>query len=233
MINKINCLDCLEGMKQINNNSISLIIIDPPYSTPVITGFGRKKMKNIADLSIQEQYMIMLKKEFERILKENAPIFIFCDDKYFPSLYRAFYDWNSLQLIVWDKGKIGMGKPFRKQHELILYANKGFMEYFRNGITYSTIMKYKPVPINDRFHPAQKPLSLVRDLIKGFTKEQDIILDCFMGSGTTALASIQLNRKFIGYDLNQDFVDIANKRLEQENLISFTKQNQKNSKEIK
>jgi len=213
--NTIQNKEAFEFLKEVKDNSVDLIIIDPPYSTPIITGFGRKRMKNVADLSMQESYMIMLKKEFGRVLKDNAPAFIFCDDKYFPSLYRAFYDWNSLQLVIWDKGKIGMGKPFRKQHELILYANKGFMEYYRNGITFSTVMKYKSVPTSKRLHPAQKPIELIRDIINGFTKEKDVVLDCFVGSGTTAVACKQLGREFIGCDLNIDFVEIANKRIKE------------------
>ena len=84
--------DCLELMKNIPNKSVDMVIIDPPYSTPTITGYGRKQVKNVADLSIQETYMKVLKTEFERILKYNSPTFIFCDDKYYPSIYRAFYD---------------------------------------------------------------------------------------------------------------------------------------------
>ena len=91
----LKCGDCLELMKNIPDASIDMVITDPPYSTPVITGFGRKQTKNVADLSLQETYVKTLKKEFERILKPSAPIFMFCDDKYYSSIYRAFYDWKN------------------------------------------------------------------------------------------------------------------------------------------
>ena len=203
-------------MKDIPDGSIDMIIIDPPYSTPTITGFGRKQVKNVADLSIQETYMKCLKIEFERILKDNAPVFIFCDDKYYPSIYRAFYNWQSVQMVVWDKGKIGMGKPFRKRHELIVYANRETVDYNRSEkIThYPTILNYKVVTKKEKVHPAQKPTELLEDLIVGFSNENDTILDCFMGSGSTGVACKNLNRNFIGIELDETYFNIAKERIE-------------------
>ena len=73
--------DCMIGLDSMPNNSVDLLITDPPYSTPVITAFGRKKIKNLADLSIQEFYFTEMKKKLERVLKPDAPVFFFCDDK--------------------------------------------------------------------------------------------------------------------------------------------------------
>tara|TARA_Y100000310_G_C20414345_1_gene683564 strand:- start:451 stop:735 length:285 start_codon:yes stop_codon:yes gene_type:complete len=64
-------------LKSLEDKSVDLIIIDPPYSTPVITAFGRKKVKNLADLSIQEYFFTGLKKEFERVLKDDGRLFFF------------------------------------------------------------------------------------------------------------------------------------------------------------
>ena len=216
----LRCGDCLEVMKDIPDKSIDLIIIDPPYSTPTITGFGRKQVKNVADLSIQETYMKCLKEEFERILKDNSPIFIFCDDKYYPSIYRAFYNWQSVQMIVWDKGKIGMGKPFRKRHELIVYANRETIDYNRteNITHYPTVLNYKVVTEKEKVHPAQKPIKLLEDLILGFSNENDTVLDCFMGSGSTGVACKKLNRNFIGIELDENYFKIAKERIEKISL---------------
>jgi site-specific DNA-methyltransferase (adenine-specific) len=207
--------DCLDLMKDIPDGSIDMVCCDPPYTTPTITAFGRTKVKNYADFSIQESYIKCLKAAFERILKPDAPMFMFCDEKYYPSIFKVFYEWSSVQMIVWDKKKIGMGKPFRKRHELIVYANRGTMDYNRTeGIThYPTVMEYSPVS-KDKLHGAQKPVDLVGDLIKGFTQEGDTVLDCFMGSGTTGVACKGLRRKFIGIELNDDFFDIATKRIQ-------------------
>lgn len=212
-LNKIHQGDCLDVMKEIKNSSVDCIITDPPYSTPTITSFGRKKVLNLADLSIQERFFRDVKKEIERILKPNGRVFIFCDDKYYPILFAVFYDWQNKNMVIWDKGKIGMGNPFRKQHELIFYANRESFNYNRTeGIThYPTILKYSSD--KNKIHGAQKPIKLIEDLIKGFTNEGELVLDMFLGSGTTALACKNLNRNFIGIELNPEYCDMARKRL--------------------
>lgn len=206
--------DCLIFMKNLEDKSVDMILTDPPYSNPTVTGFGRKIVKNVADLSMQEAYMRMLKKEYERILKPNAPVFMFCDDKYYPAIYRAFYDWKTVQLIVWDKGAIGMGKPFRKRHELIVYANRETVDYNRTeGIShYPTVLNYNPVA--EKVHPAQKPVQLLRDLIVGFSNPDDIILDPFCGSGSTLVACKETGRKWIGCELNCEYFELASKMVE-------------------
>jgi len=71
-------------------------------------------------------------------------------------------------------------------------------------------------------HPTQKPLKLFQRIIKASSNEKDLVLDPFMGSGTTAWACKSLNRNFIGFEIDQTYVDIINNRLKQENLLSFT-----------
>ena len=67
-------------------------------------------------------------------------------------------------------------------------------------------------------HPTEKPLNLIKHFVEIHSNPNDLVLDCFMGSGTTAVACKQLGRNFIGCDNNKEYVDIANKRLEQETL---------------
>lgn len=206
-------MDCTEFLKQIESNSVDLIIIDPPYSTPIITAFGRKKVKNLADLSIQEYFFTPIKLEFERILKENGRLFIFCDDKFYPLLFAVFYGWTNIGLLIWDKGKIGMGRPIRKQHELIMYANRGSWEFAKEELTHiPSVIKVKTE--SDKVHGAQKPIELLKTLIYGFSKEGDTVLDCFAGSGNTLKAAKELRRNFIGCDLNQEYTKIAQARID-------------------
>lgn len=70
-----------------------------------------------------------------------------------------------------------------------------------------------------RFHPTQKPVSLFRSIINKHSCKGDIVLDCCIGSGTTAIACIQENRNFIGFETNREFYDKANKRIENELMI--------------
>jgi site-specific DNA-methyltransferase (adenine-specific) len=210
---EIKNVDCLEGIKELADCSVDVVITDPPYSTPVITSFGRKKFKNLADLSVQEFYFKAIKKELERVLKPDGRVFFFCDDKFYPILYSVFYEWLNLGLIVWDKGKIGMGRPIRKQHELIFYANQGSAEFQKFGeITHiPSVLKVKHD--TNKIHGAQKPVELIEHLINGFSKEGDLIIDLFGGSGSTGKACQNLNRNFVGFELNTEIANASSERL--------------------
>lgn len=210
---EIKNVDCLEGIKELADGSVDVVITDPPYSTPVITSFGRKKFKNLADLSVQEFYFKAIKKELERVLKPDGRVFFFCDDKFYPILYSVFYEWLNLGLIIWDKGKIGMGRPIRKQHELIFYANQGSAEFQKFGeITHiPSVLKVKHD--TNKIHGAQKPVELIEHLINGFSKEGDLIIDLFGGSGSTGKACQNLNRNFVGFELNTEIANASLERL--------------------
>ncbi len=210
---EIKNVDCLEGIKELADGSVDVVITDPPYSTPVITSFGRKTFKNLADLSVQEFYFKAIKKELERVLKPDGRVFFFCDDKFYPILYSVFYEWLNLGLIVWDKGKIGMGRPIRKQHELIFYANQGSAEFQKFGeVTHiPSVLKVKHD--TNKIHGAQKPVELIEHLINGFSKEGDLIIDLFGGSGSTGKACQNLNRNFVGFELNTEIANASSERL--------------------
>jgi site-specific DNA-methyltransferase (adenine-specific) len=210
---EIKNVDCLEGIKELADGSVDVVITDPPYSTPVITSFGRKKFKNLADLSVQEFYFKAIKKELERVLKPDGRVFFFCDDKFYPILYSVFYEWLNLGLIIWDKGKIGMGRPIRKQHELIFYANQGSAEFQKFGeITHiPSVLKVKHD--TNKIHGAQKPVELIEHLINGFSKEGDLIIDLFGGSGSTGKACQNTNRNFVGFELNTEIANASSERL--------------------
>lgn len=77
--------------------------------------------------------------------------------------------------------------------------------------------KLKQYPIingKSKLHPTEKPIKLLEDLIRLHTKENDVILDCFMGSGSTGVACKNLNRNFVGIELNKEYFEIAKKRME-------------------
>lgn len=206
--------DCLDGLKSLASNSVDILITDPPYSTPVITSFGRKKFKNLADLSIQEGYFRFVKKELERVLKPDGRVFIFCNDNFYPVLFSVFYDWQNIQLLIWDKQKIGMGNPIRKQHELILYANQSTYGFQKtDGVTHlPSVLKVKHD--SDKIHGAQKPIELIEHILKGFSKEGDLVIDLFGGSGSTGVACKNLNRNCICFELNTEIADASKERLQ-------------------
>lgn len=213
--------DCLEVMKSLPDASFDCVITDPPYSRNTITAHSRNGVRNLADLSIQEFFYREMYQQIARLLKDGGVSFTFCDDLFYPILFATSY--NSLQghsLITWDKGHISFGKPIRKRHELIMYASKGAGGEFYK----STEREHFPSVIShpkerDKVHDAQKPVSLLKDLIQHFVPEGGSILDPFMGSGSTLVAAKLLQRNSTGIELSDEYCEIARKRLEQDTLL--------------
>ena len=93
--------------------------------------------------------------------------------------------------------------------------------YFNGNLEVKYYNKIYEIPIghSNKFHPNQKPLGLIRKFLKVSSKKGDLVLDPFIGSGTTALACKQLSRQFVGFEINPKYFKIANQRIEQTNLI--------------
>lgn len=203
-LNKIYNMDCLEGMKQIPDKSIDLIVTDPPYGKKAdkgTNGFGSAKNRRYNG---EWDSYIPAKDVFDEMLRVSKNMIIF-GGNYFCHILPPSNCW-----IVWDKkGDIAFQNPFadceliyttfKKPIKKIVFKQQGFI----------TDSKDK------RFHPTQKPSELVQMLIETYSKDGDTILDPFMGSGTTAIACINTNRNFIGFELDTGYFNIANKRIEE------------------
>ena len=203
--------DCLERMKEIPGGSVDMVLTDPPYSTPTVASFGRQVTKRLSDLAIQEYYFSVIKSELERIMKPGAPLIVFCDDIYYAVLVGLFYDWKQINLLVWDKKRIGMGKPFRRRHELLFYANRGSQVVTGKMSHIPTIIES---PLTKKHHGAEKPVALCQMLIEELTPSDGVVLDPFMGSGTTGVTCKILGRDFIGIELDEKYFEIAKQRIE-------------------
>ena len=210
-LNYIDNIDCLEGLKAIPDKSVDLIVTDPPYTSPVKNAYGRDVIHRLSDLSLQEFYFNELRKEFERVLTPNGRLCIFCDTAYFAVLFGTFYHWKNKASLVWDKGRIGMGNPIRLRHELIFYA--GIDSFTPNKDTHTHLPSVIQCPPEKGFHPAQKPLKLVEQLVSCLSFPGDVVLDPFMGSGTTAVACLRTSRNYIGFELSPEYHAIAQQRI--------------------
>jgi len=204
-INKIHCMDCLEGMKQIPDNSVDLVLTDPPYA------MAGMNYKDYNDNDIQQVNNLIC--NFLQEAKRIAKIIIFPSGKYETEkmLFKLFPPkWR----ICWYKGAQKGLSPigFNDWEMIMIYGNKVHV-YAHDFIRLKKLDR-----MGNYGHPCPKPVEWARWFIKRFSKENDIVLDPFMGSGTTAVACKQLNRNFIGFEISQEYVDIANKRLAQENL---------------
>ena len=237
-LNKIYNIDCIDGMKQIDDESIDMILCDLPY------GITQNKWDSIIDLDkLWEQYL--------RIGKKNA-VYSFTSSQPFSSILVM----SNIEMFkhewIWIKNK---GSNFAntvrepmKEHENVLIFSRGKWTYNpqmqKRTITGLSRVKYEfhaktksenyekfergpnknmpelRVPSSCQkfntetgLHPTQKPVSLFEYLIKTYSNENDIVLDNCIGSGTTAVACKHLNRRFIGFEINKEYYKIAKDRI--------------------
>jgi len=209
MIDTIIQGDCIEIMKDIPDKSIDLVLTDIPYNISQI-GNGLRNL-DYGSWDYQKGYEDIWINEIERVAKST--IIVFCHKKQFSILLNFLEDREFLtRTIVWHKPNptvINCDKSYIEATELAIYAKRRgslFKPTYKHNV-----FNYK-YPDN-REHPTQKPIRLFMEFISDCTNENDLVLDPFLGSGTTAVACVNLKRHFIGIEKEQEYVDIANKRV--------------------
>jgi site-specific DNA-methyltransferase (adenine-specific)/modification methylase len=255
-LDQIYNMDCLEGMKQIPDGSVDLIVTDPPYG--VLNG---ESEGGSWDTIVPFE---PLWAEYRRVCKPTAPIVIFAQGMFTADLMqsnRKMWRYN----LIWKKGDRVSGflnanrMPLRNHEDIVVFYDKlptynpqmrtGFPNHKRgrpsgtlkNGcygkfdpFAKSEVISTEKFPlsvidiekehdVSKQFHPTQKPVDLLRYLVRTYSNEGGVILDPFMGSATTAIACIKEKRHFIGFELNKEYYDKAVKRIkaEQQQLTLF------------
>lgn len=214
-LNRIYNMDCLEGMKEIPNKSIDLILTDPPFFLPAQHYQSRQEwQKRYSDLSVLKIFWGTLLEQYVRILKPTGHLVFFCNSDSYPVFYEPTYNrFHKCKCLVWDKGQVGLGHIFRNQHELIIWARYADSLFNDDHHLHSDILKFPATPSNDREHPVEKPEPLLLELISPLTIEGGVVLDPFVGSGTTLTAAKKLNRQFVGFELDKGYFDDAEIRI--------------------
>jgi site-specific DNA-methyltransferase (adenine-specific) len=226
-LNKITLSDCFDILPQIPDHSIDLIFIDPPYYKVVNEEFDRQWRT----MEEYQRFVEQLAIQFRRILKTNGSLLCFTDgnnnaysqviyDKYFDLLnLLIFYktSGNHIRNIIINKGHF---RFFCKSYESCLFYQtkeskiKYLNDYNGNMADCQQVdWNLNGIFKDGKIHPTQKPLSLVKELIQKTTRENDLILDCFSGSGTTALACCDLNRNFIAIEKDEKYYRLSVERL--------------------
>ena len=217
LLDTIQCIDCVEGFKRIPNNSIDLIIADPPYGISRELNCKNQRLGRTAKLNFNFGEWDKFNKEwFEIAIKKTKGwIITFCAKKdigtYWDILEKN--DFVAIDSLAWvkpDPLPLNAKSRFLNAWESIVVGKKSGAywgsKYFPN------VLKFQAPKGRERIHPTQKPLELMKKLIELTTKRGGIVLDPFMGSGTTAVACKQLGRHFIGFEISKSFCEIAEKR---------------------
>lgn len=201
--------DCLDIMKNILDKSIDLVLTDPPYGIDADkdSRFG-KKFNNSAC-----QRKNYIKKNWDN----KEPSKEYWNELFRISKNQIIFGVNYFHNYNFTGGRIFWNKNVAENYS----ASKGELAFksFGYGIDYYLFtwsgmrqedMKNKQI----RKHPTEKPIGLLQMILKDFSKENDLIFDGFAGSGTTALACIELNRRFICVEKDLDYYNIAKKRID-------------------
>lgn len=222
--------DCLEVMKDIQDKSIDLIVTDPPYAfNPKNNGGGkmyetRKYHKEILtkhggknlDIGISDEIL----NEFQRVCKKMNLV-IFINQFQFPQILNWCIRNNYRYTItIWNKTNPipATNNKYLDDLEFIICIREDGKKMYGN---YNTKKRIYISPINKKDkklynHPTIKPLELIKKYIINHSIENETILDPFMGSGTTGVACKELNRDFIGIELDEKYFEIAKKRIKEE-----------------
>lgn len=211
-LNKIYNEDCLEGMKRIPDGNVDLLITDPPYCIGT-TSNGKKG--SWSDNNLIRPFFEIYFQEIKRVLKYGAEFYINTDWRTYPFLYPIVEkNLNIKNLIVWDYEWIKAGSHYRFSHEFIIYGVNGDGKR-KFSASERDVWRIRPINFTSRekLHNAQKPIELIGKMIKNSSKEGDLVLDTFMGSGTTAICSLDLSRKYIGFEIDEKYYNIALNRI--------------------
>ncbi len=247
--NKLHQGDCFELVKDIQDETIDLIVCDGPY------GVTNQEWDRISDI---QNFNFNLIKIFSRVLKSGGAFYLFGKANCLDFIdYRPYLNLNS-RIIWYQPSRLAQGKKnYTNNYDIIAFFSKGKSKVFNlddirvpqlvelehrkrcenvpsviNGKFFKTkfndkgknpgdvwgdikqlTYKSKELVGREFLNTIQKPVKLIERIIKASSKEGDLVLDPFAGLGTTFVACKNTNRNFIGFEINQKFVDIANKRI--------------------
>ena len=217
----IYCGDCLEILPKISDKSVDLVLTDPPYGTGGRDGSTHLVDENISGNRMSVDSYVWMVKQYSsglhRLSMNDSHCYIFSDWRRYKDIQIGCENshWELRSLIVWDKGN-GMGEYWRSSHEFILFLTKTKPRKLNQGGCYN-VLRYPSVKTKQ--HPAQKPIDLIIFMTETSSRSDGLVLDPFLGSGTTAVAAKRLGRRYIGIEINPDYCKIAAERLSQEQLL--------------
>ena len=225
--------DCLQVLPTLEAGSVDAVITDPPYcsggyleaqkntraqglrtATVQAEGFGWFPNDNMTTSGLVWLLRSVALQSL-RLLKPNRSLFIFTDWRMVPHLAPALESsgMRYRSMIIWDKGNAGLGSGFKPAYEVILEFTNGVTEYQRKDG--QNLIRVPRLSSAQRQHGAQKPVELIERLIAVAVPESGIVLDGFMGSGTTGVACLNTGRRFIGIEKDAAYFAIAEQRLAQ------------------
>jgi site-specific DNA-methyltransferase (adenine-specific) len=201
-------IDWKVGIREIQSNTVDLIVTDPPYGMKFQSCRRSEQYKSIEN-DDNLDWLDDWTNELYRVCKPEAHLYIFCSwhniDKFKQSISRKF---NVKNILIWEKNNHGSGDlegDYAPKYEMILFCSNGAKKL--NGGRDSNIIKSPKTGNNN--HPTEKPIDLISYLIRKSSEEGDLVLDTFAGVCPVAVASKQLNRNAICFEIESEYSKIG------------------------
>jgi DNA modification methylase len=216
-MNKLIHGNCALELKRLPAHSIDLVCTDPPYVVGTkgagIAG-NRKYLKDITARRLDHGFDLSLLAEFMRVLR-TPNIILFCSRLQL----RDYLNWAHEKDLKWALLSWHKTNPTPLTNNNYLPDTEYILHFWRDrklGGRYHTKRRFYVQPTERHAvpHPTVKPLNIVMNLIENATSHGDVVLDPFLGSGTTAVAAKMLGRRFIGIECEKQYVDLARGRIE-------------------
>lgn len=209
--------DCIEEINNLikEGEEVDLVLTDPPYGIDYTPTRETSKFHNTKVVNDDNLYWL--------------PDWVECIKKISKNIVAVFVGWTNLgkfqaafedqgftlkNVLVWDKKWFGMGANYRPVYELIMLLCKTNFTIESNNK--SNILPYRKVAPNKLIHSCEKPVDLLVDLVSELSDPGDVVLDCFMGSGSTGVACCKTGREFIGIEIEERYYNIAKDRISEE-----------------
>ena len=221
--------DCLNYLSKIPDNSVDLILTDPPYniarySTGNIDLPGRSALNNdLGEWDLKEIDPLGMVEDFKRILKPDGNIFVFTSYNQIGKWHSAFdSEFDTFQFFIWHKTnpapKIFKNGFLNSCEMIVCMWNKGHKWNFSTQNEMHNFFEspicMRPERLSDPKHPAQKPVKLLEHIIKIASNEGDVVFDPFMGVGSAGVAALKNRRKYIGIEIEKSYFEAAVKRID-------------------
>lgn len=217
--------DAIAKLKKMPPSSVDLIVTDPPYPVTKKGCAGNSGGMMRTDLCKQGKIFTHndvdpadYASEFYRILKDGTHCYVMCNHINLIKMLNTFTEvgFHFTKSLIWDKGNKIMGRFYMSQFEYILFFRKGKAKQINNCGTSDilSIPNKKTKENGKNVHDTEKPVDLMRVLIKNSSSVGDIVLDPFMGIGSTGEAAVSLCRDFIGIEIDEKYYSYAKARIQ-------------------
>lgn len=209
--------DCLDCMSEIPDGSVDMVLTDPPYgmsfqSNRRVVKDKFAKIENDSSLEWLDGFFA----ECVRVMRDDTAIYSFCSWHHVDMFKAAFERYFKMKnLIVWVKNNHGSGDltgAYAPKHEFVLYGHKGRSLLREKRLP--DVFDFPKIASSKLLHPTEKNINMLEVFVRNNSDVGQVVLDPFMGSGTTGVAAMNTGRKFIGIELDEGYFDIACGRIE-------------------